>query len=209
VNPYQTLGVPNDAPPAAIKQAYRKAAKQAHPDKGGSDDAMHAVNRAWLVLSDPKRRERYDKTGKIEEKDLSNPDTRSWEVITFALDKLIEDDVALSVNIKTKVTEMLSEILAKIDQGLDKAKRKKAKAENIAARFKRKKKAEGLDMMLQVLSFKQRKEQEVIDKLEVEKATMTRAIELLKDYDFTADKVSSQVARSQQVWFGNTTTGNY
>jgi len=60
---YDTLGVGKDASPGDIKKAYRKRASKAHPDKGGSSEEMAKVNRALDVLSDPQRREDYDRTG--------------------------------------------------------------------------------------------------------------------------------------------------
>lgn len=60
---YATLGVEHDASPEDIKQAFRRAASAAHPDKGGSDKAMAEINRAYEVLGDMERRTRYDETG--------------------------------------------------------------------------------------------------------------------------------------------------
>lgn len=60
---YETLDIPRDATPEQIKSAYRKAASANHPDKGGSAEAMQAVNKANDVLSDPEKRARYDETG--------------------------------------------------------------------------------------------------------------------------------------------------
>ncbi|KAI8984828.1 hypothetical protein BD414DRAFT_441668 [Trametes punicea] len=57
---YKVLGVPRDADTKTIKKAYRKAVMTAHPDKGGSEAKMAAVNEAYEVLSDPELRQRYD-----------------------------------------------------------------------------------------------------------------------------------------------------
>ncbi|KZT13306.1 uncharacterized protein LAESUDRAFT_719669 [Laetiporus sulphureus 93-53] len=57
---YKVLGVPRDADAKAIKKAYRDTTKKAHPDKGGSEAKMAAVNEAYEVLSDPELRERFD-----------------------------------------------------------------------------------------------------------------------------------------------------
>lgn len=48
---YKVLGVSRDADMRTIKKAYRKAAISAHPDKGGSESKMAAVNEAYEVLS--------------------------------------------------------------------------------------------------------------------------------------------------------------
>ncbi|KAH9843623.1 uncharacterized protein C8Q71DRAFT_729321 [Rhodofomes roseus] len=57
---YKVLNVPRDADTKTIKKAFRRAAKEAHPDKGGSEAKMAAVNEAYEVLNDPERRARFD-----------------------------------------------------------------------------------------------------------------------------------------------------
>ena len=63
---YATLGVARDASPSEVKKAYRRRAKKAHPDQGGSNTEMVAVNEAWQVLGDDERRQHYDRTGNDE-----------------------------------------------------------------------------------------------------------------------------------------------
>lgn len=60
---YETLGVSPDATPDEIKQAFRRRASEAHPDKGGEPEGMAEINRAYEALSDPDRRAEYDSTG--------------------------------------------------------------------------------------------------------------------------------------------------
>ncbi|MDD0837863.1 DnaJ domain-containing protein [Curvibacter sp. HBC61] len=61
---YETLGIDPAASQADIKAGFRRAAQASHPDReGGSDEAMAKVNRAYEVLSDPERRQKYDTTG--------------------------------------------------------------------------------------------------------------------------------------------------
>lgn len=57
---YKVLDVPRDADTKTIKKAYRRATLKAHPDKGGSEAAMAAVNEAYEVLSNPELRARFD-----------------------------------------------------------------------------------------------------------------------------------------------------
>lgn len=46
-DPYEVLGVRPDAPIEVIEASYRALAKQRHPDAGGSDEAMRALNAAF------------------------------------------------------------------------------------------------------------------------------------------------------------------
>jgi molecular chaperone DnaJ len=61
---YAALGVPKDADEAAIKKAYRKLARQFHPDQNAGDPAAEArfkeIGEAYAVLSDPEQRQQYD-----------------------------------------------------------------------------------------------------------------------------------------------------
>lgn len=57
---YDILGVPVEADLKDIKDAYRRAARAAHPDLGGTAARFHDVAVAYETLSDPQRRERYD-----------------------------------------------------------------------------------------------------------------------------------------------------
>ncbi|MEX0588821.1 MAG: J domain-containing protein [Cyanobium sp.] len=61
-DPYRVLGVSPTAKPAEIKAAYRALVKQHHPDAGGDDSTILALNAAWEVLRDAGRRSRYDST---------------------------------------------------------------------------------------------------------------------------------------------------
>lgn len=57
---YDLLGVPADVDAAALKKAFRAAAFEHHPDRGGSHARMVELNAAYQVLSDSASRAAYD-----------------------------------------------------------------------------------------------------------------------------------------------------
>ena len=62
---YKTLGVPEGADDETIKKAYRKLAKQYHPDATGGDkgktERFKEVNEAYSILGDAQKRSEYDR----------------------------------------------------------------------------------------------------------------------------------------------------
>jgi curved DNA-binding protein len=63
---YKILGVPRTASAEEIKRAYRKLAREFHPDKNkakNAEERFKEINEAHEVLSDPKKRQAYDQLG--------------------------------------------------------------------------------------------------------------------------------------------------
>ena len=64
---YETLGVTKTATSDEIRKAFRKLARQHHPDvskdKKGAEEKFKSINEAYEVLSDPEKRRKYDTLG--------------------------------------------------------------------------------------------------------------------------------------------------
>ena len=64
---YDILGVPRGASADEVKRAYRKRARELHPDANPDDpaaeDKFKELSRAYEVLSDPQQRANYDRFG--------------------------------------------------------------------------------------------------------------------------------------------------
>lgn len=67
MNPYDTLGIPPTASIKQIKDAYRRRARETHPDTGGDGDVFSTVSRAYAILMNPEARKRFDETGSVDD----------------------------------------------------------------------------------------------------------------------------------------------
>ena len=67
LDPYRTLGVSKGASDAEVKRAYRRLARQFHPDvtgdNPGTTERFKDITAAYELLSDPQRRRTYDLFG--------------------------------------------------------------------------------------------------------------------------------------------------
>lgn len=142
-NLYDVLGVDKNATDEEIKKAYREKAKENHTDKGGDNDKMVSINKAWQVLKDPLRRKRYDDTGEQTETPFDQKFAAFTQDIFIKI--VYETDVEKTDLIKAfkmyadkileeqeKQKEDLDDKIKRLNKVIKRLKTKKGKNNNIA-----------------------------------------------------------------------------
>jgi curved DNA-binding protein CbpA len=198
---YKLLGLKRGASKAEVRKAYRRKAKVSHPDKGGSAEAFSALATAHDVLSDERRRERYDATGEIVAAKPDNADVAAIEIIAQKLGLIIhsEHDVS-ALGIGEMIEQAIREDIARRQAGIADHNRAIERAARLRARVKRK--ADGADNTLaRVLGWHERSAKDLIKKSEDAVSSMERALEILDGYSFIDDlpvdaDAEDQVARA-------------
>lgn len=135
-NHYETLGVKPDADSATVKRAYRKKAKQHHPDAGGDTAAFQAVQRAYFILKDPRKRADYDQFGEASE-GHGIREMAEHELCMMVVSAATGLDVA-HTDLLARIREQVSQQMLKFEgeiQGLEATAKKFKEA---ASRLKRK-----------------------------------------------------------------------
>lgn len=184
---YETLGVARDAPPEAIRKAYRSRAKKAHPDTGGSEADFALIRLAHDCLSDAKRRKRYDETGQAEE---TAPDTKEAQALNLVMGVIgqVLDAIeraghdASMVDVLGHAKADVSKNIEAQKQNIAQARISAAKLRAVAKRFHAKgDKPNRIGAMLEANAVAQ--EQQAAQQVAV-KETMELALEILGDHAF-------------------------
>ncbi len=105
INLYEVLGVDKNASADEIKEAYRNKAKENHPDKeGGDHEKMTDIVTAYGVLKDEKKRDRYDKTGEVNDVGF---EVKFQELVNFAFLKVVEENDVERVDLVKELSKYI------------------------------------------------------------------------------------------------------
>lgn len=186
---YAELGVPRVPPPTTgqIRAAYRRRAKRAHPDGGGSTEEFGRVTRALSVLADPDRRRAYDETGRVEDKSIDDLDGRALQFLFGQIDFVVAQADARGLflddfDLVGDVRRGFDEKLRQIDAAAKKVEQNRQAAEKVAARFRAKRgKTDRIGPMYRAKAagFAQN-----LAACEQDRAMVRRAIEILGEHEF-------------------------
>ncbi|MDJ0513517.1 MAG: J domain-containing protein [Methyloceanibacter sp.] len=196
---YRVLGIKRTAPRKDIHKAYRKKAKTAHPDGGGTVEAFNQLVVAYSVLSDEGRRAHYDKTGEVETPQPENLDGGAIEIIAEKLGLVIhaEHDLA-SLDVGALIEQAIQDDVAARKASVAHQQRAGERLSRLRARTKPKAEGEG-DLVGRVLDWHEVAIQGQIKKNEAMIVHLERALEILEDYSFvdeTAAEPSEEVVEA-------------
>lgn len=110
---YDVLGVARDASIEFIRAAYRKAAKQHHPDSGGDPEKFSEIKVAHDVLSNPERRKRYDETGEVDASIISEQERVRLAAITFLAESF--QSLLANENVDVATTDLRKLMLGRVN----------------------------------------------------------------------------------------------
>lgn len=190
---YDTLGVPENASPEEVKKAYRRKAKKCHPDVGGDPEEFRQALIAYEVLSDPGRRETYDRTGS----DGENLDPEQSRIASYlhdafraCLEKFSQEGRDPQYDsILDSMKEVLRQTSNMAEQNVRNQKKLIASAHKAAKRFRRKDRAkdEGSGLVAEALELQLRNLNAVLDRMNKERGYLAKARKALDDYEYDKD----------------------
>ncbi len=185
MSPYEILGVSADAELDSINAAYRRHAREHHPDAGGDASAFAQLQSAVELLRDPARRERYDETGETE--DQTDGNGAAIATLIDAFNKIIASaaEAFHQVDIIGATDAHLAQMLVEIRKAGEEASLKGKRIENAINRLQYG--GEGLDVIRGELLSQARDAENVPIQIAQHEATVTAARELLKGYRWKVD----------------------
>lgn len=205
-NLYEILGLEKTASAEEVKEAYRRAVKAVHPDKGGNADAFREVQTAFTVLSDADSRRVYDESGDAEQAATgrSQIETILASVFAAAIRKHVGKGAAfILASVKEHVRECID---AKRDE-IGAANRQRSKLETLAGKIERT--TGGANIVEAALSGLIAEQRRIAEACESDIAQGDEMLAYLRGYraEGPRELESGRVATGRRAGFWNTSLG--
>lgn len=186
---YLILEIDRTASYLEIKRAYLKLCKKFHPDKGGNTDDFHLLKNAFEILSDPIKREKYDKTGEfsnteefeIEEKAKGIFITSFLEAVNQYGDKVFQVDVI------ARIVSNTYQNIQKFETNKKKNKTKISFLEKVKTKII--KKSEGINLIEKLLEEQILQLENHLIKIDNDLVLCEKVNKLCEDYKFNRESI--------------------
>ncbi|OCP18831.1 molecular chaperone DnaJ [Ensifer sp. LC54] len=189
IDPYEMLGVDRDANDQAIRTAYRKAAKAAHPDSGGDAEQFARLQAVYDLLKDPVRRKVFDDTGY--DPQLAEPrDLKGLMMLeTLVNDFILDEREPGSFDPVAAMRRKLSDDIVKSRFHILELERHRARVRKHLDRLGRRPETDVLGSMLRARS---RSIAEAIKTTEEQIKTIEQAYEMLEGYSYELEALEAK-----------------
>ena len=192
---YSDLGVNLNASKEQIKDAYKKLAKESHPDKPtGDTEKFQSVQRAYSILGDDEKRSRYDSTGQT-----SKPSFES--VLSGYISGILQEIInsGKEVDIIDFLKQVTKEQLLQMVKNLKALDKKEEHLNKLSESIKIKK---GQDYITPIFQENVRMvKSQIIIQLE-QKETTEKILEVLEGYDYEYTPAFVTTEHVHTVYFG-------
>jgi curved DNA-binding protein CbpA len=218
IDPYAELGVERSASDKEVRAAFKRRAKKAHPDQGGSADEFHRARTAMIVLTDPDRRARFDATGAVEEEKPDNVRAAALQIIqkhmadivtAFMTAKTPKESAAADprkMNVPAEIERRVANEIAAANAAIPAGEKMVEFLKDMRGRFKAKSPAAdpAADPILRGYDDQIRRNQAQLEQTRETIRCHEKAAEIIRGYDFRADPPPPPVP---QPWTGVIKTG--
>lgn len=179
-----------------IRKAHKRRVKQTHPDKGGTPAAFERTQRALSVLTDPARREKFDRTGTVEDEKPDNDRASALQIIEAQLANLLNGYLASGgrldadprfVDVPSRIIETLRTEVSKHMASIVEGERAMKFFADMRDRFERKKNAKGADFVRRSLEGQAARAEQQLSQIREGIRIRELAIEMISDYKFRKD----------------------
>ncbi|MCL6707879.1 J domain-containing protein [Pseudomonas sp. R2.Fl] len=195
IDPYKMLGIERDADDQAVKTAYRKAAKGAHPDSGGDAEQFSRLQAAFDLLKDPVRRRVYDDTGYdpqlADAKDLKG----LMMIETLVNDFILDEREPGSFDPVAAMRRRLSDDILKSRFHILELERHRARVRKHLDRLGKKPETDVLGSMLRARS---QSIADAIKQAETQIEAIEQAYTMLEGYSYELDQMAEDIAKAAE-----------
>lgn len=175
---YEDLGVKKGVSDEELRTAFRRKAREHHPDRGGDPAKMAQANRAYETLSNPQRRITYERTGEDRPKPIDHD--ASEMVLSIALEWI--QSAANSGDLIKDVNTRLDQSRAQLEQNIANGEATLARMRKRVSKLKFR--GKGHNVLKAFAESKILELQHLVEKTKDNAKVLIRAKEFLASYEY-------------------------